>query len=52
MAEEKSILSRLTEAGSNVIQGRGGQAIVQDIVGNIILTTQNKSGSIKLSINF
>jgi hypothetical protein len=45
MAEEKSILSRSTEAGSIVTQGRGGQAIVQDVVGNIILTTQNKLNS-------
>ena len=40
---EKSIPSRSTEAGANILQGRGGQAIIQDVVGNILLTTQNKT---------
>jgi hypothetical protein len=50
---EKSIPSRSTEAGANILQGRGGQAIIQDVVGNILLTTQNKTGSDQqiLSVN-
>ena len=50
---EKSIPSRSTEAGTNILQGRGGQAIIQDVVGNILLTTQNKTGSDQqiLSVN-
>jgi hypothetical protein len=50
---EKAVPHRIIEPGSVISQGRGGQAIIQDIVGNILLTTQNTTGSNQqiLSIN-
>lgn len=50
---EKAVPFRVIEPGAVVTQGRGGQSIVQDTLGNIILTTPNTSGSdqTKLSSN-
>jgi hypothetical protein len=42
---EKAIPFRQIEPGVIITQGRGGQAITQDVAGNIFLTTQNKTGS-------
>jgi len=53
MAEEKAVPYKSVGPGTNILQGRGGQAIIQDIVGNIFLTTQNNTGSNQrvLSVN-
>ena len=48
---EKSILTKIIESGANILQGRGGQSIIQDSIGNIFLTTQNKSGSNQQSLS-
>lgn len=42
---EKAVPHRIIEPGVVVTQGRGGQAIIQDVTGNIFLTTQNRTGS-------
>jgi hypothetical protein len=42
MSTEQNIQPRLLEPGYNIIQGRGGQAIVLDVVGNMFLTSPNK----------
>ena len=43
MLEEKAIPSRNIQPGANIINGRGGSSILQDINGNILLTTNNES---------
>ena len=43
MSTEQNIQPRLLEPGYNIIQGRGGQAFVLDVVGNMFLTSPNKS---------
>jgi hypothetical protein len=42
MSTEQNIQPRLLEPGYNIIQGRGGQAFVLDVVGNMFLTSPNK----------
>lgn len=42
MSTEQNIQPRLLEPGYNIIQGRGGQALVLDVVGNMFLTSPNK----------
>ena len=42
MSTEQNIQPRLLEPGYNIIQGRGGQALVLDTNGNIFLTSPNK----------
>lgn len=53
MSNEQNIQPRLLEPGYNIIQGRGGQAFVLDINGNMFLTSPNKSDEQQadLSIN-
>jgi hypothetical protein len=50
---EKAVPFKKIEPGLVISQGRGGQAIIQDVVGNMLLTTQNKTGSNQqtLSVN-
>jgi hypothetical protein len=50
---EKSVPFKKIEPGLVISQGRGGQAIIQDVIGSIFLTTQNKTGSNQqtLSVN-
>jgi hypothetical protein len=42
---EKSVPSRIIGKGTVISQGRGGQSIIMDEIGNIFLTTQNRTGS-------
>jgi hypothetical protein len=53
MSTEQNIQPRLLEPGYNIIQGRGGQALVLDTNGNIFLTSPNKPNEqqSELSVN-